>query len=150
MKIQSKRKKDYSEESDRIKCKICGKKFAHLGSHIWHKHKVLAKDYKSEFGLPYNFSLINKEVYRKKVEKFEERREEILKNFNTPKSVQHRFVKGMKVPKGQYRSERAVKNAIKNLEKMNNRKWEQCPVCRMKFKHLPSHLYNKHKLVQTI
>ena len=46
MKLPAKRKKDYTEEDDRIICRICGKKFSHLGSHLWHNHKVKKNTYK--------------------------------------------------------------------------------------------------------
>jgi hypothetical protein len=148
MKTKVKRVKDYTETDDRIKCKICGKEFAHLGSHIAHGHKITANEYKAEFGLPYNFSLINQTVHQKKSDKFQERREEILANFNTEKSKACRFKKGSKRPKDLYRSEKARKDCIENLNKMNNNKWEECPICKMKFLKLSSHLYNKHNLLK--
>lgn len=38
-----------------MKCKICGKKYKHLGSHVYHSHGVTAKEYKQHFCLDYNF-----------------------------------------------------------------------------------------------
>jgi len=53
-----------------LKCKICGNYFNHLGSHIWHKHKILAKDYKEIYGLDHKFALITKKLKQKKQRKF--------------------------------------------------------------------------------
>jgi hypothetical protein len=147
MKETTRRKQENTNQEDRITCKICGKNFAHLGSHIWHKHKILAKEYKEEFGLPYNFALISKTVYIKKSEAFQERKEEFLNNL-IKGGKKHRFFKGQVMPKNQYRSKTAIENSLKNLNTMNNNKWENCPVCNIKYKHLDSHLYNKHKLIR--
>lgn len=46
-------------EDNRIKCLICGKECEYLGSHIWHAHKIKAKEYKMKFGLDLNYSLIS-------------------------------------------------------------------------------------------
>lgn len=147
MKATTRRKKENINETGRIICKYCGKICSHLGSHLWHKHKVLAKDYKEEFGLPHNFSLISQVVYQKKAEKFQARKEEFLANL-IKGGTKSRFVKGQKMPKNQYRSQTAIENCLKNLKAINNNQWENCPVCNIKYKHLDSHLYNKHKLVR--
>jgi predicted transcriptional regulator len=150
MKIPNKRKEDYQEEDDRIICKICGGKFSHLGSHLWHKHRIKAKTYKETFGLPYNFSLISRTVYEKKSRAFQENREFFLENFRKA-GTKYQFKKGMKMPKSQYRSERQVRKTIANINKVNAKnKFEECPVCHQRFKSLASHLYNKHKLVQVL
>jgi len=145
MKREMPPRKRYRKDKDRIKCKICGKSFHHLGSHLWHKHKIRAKEYKARFGLPYNFALISPKVYRKKVRAFNEHREKYLKNLENSKNF--RFQKG-KVPKNRYRSAKEVEHYLSTCKKMNKRKLEQCPVCGMKFYHLDSHLYNKHKLIR--
>jgi len=128
MDLNTRRKKENNNQKDRLVCKYCGKKFSHLGSHLWHKHKVLARDYKEEFGLPYNFALISQEVYEKKRDKFQERKEDFVKNL-TIGGEKFRFKKGQKMPKNQYRSQYALDSAIKNLKKMNNHTWENCPAC---------------------
>jgi hypothetical protein len=128
-------------------CKVCGKKFNHLGSHLWHKHKILAKDYKEEFGLPHNFALISQAVFKKKSDAFYRRKDEFLANLKRG-GTKHRFFKGQTMPKNQYRSQTAIENNLKNLKKMHEFQWENCPVCNIKYKHLDSHLYNKHKLVR--
>ena len=129
---------------DKLKCKICGKEFQHLGSHIWHKHKITTREYKQRFGLPYNIALISEEIYDKKVKAFDEHREKYLSNIN--KDNGYRFEKGKT---GTRRiSELERKRIIERIEKVNKRKPEKCPVCNMVFDHLDSHLYNKHKLLR--
>ena len=64
----------------KLKCKMCGKSFHHLGSHIFHKHGITAREYKEEFELPFKMALISDQVYQKKKAAFEERREEYLEN----------------------------------------------------------------------
>lgn len=129
---------------DKLKCKICGKEFQHLGSHIWHKHKITARQYKEKFGLPYNIALISEKIYEKKVKAFDEHREKYLSNIN--KDNGYRFEKGKT---GTRRiSELERKRIIERIEKVNKRKPEKCPVCNMIFDHLDSHLYNKHKLLR--
>ena len=41
-------------------------------------------------------------------------------------------------------------NIIKRINKVNsqNKVFKNCPVCNIKYKHLESHLYNKHKLLR--
>lgn len=146
MKIPAKRKVDNNDEDDRLVCKICGGKFNHLGSHIWHKHKIKTIDYKKEFGLPLNFALISRKVLEKKQARFEENREYYLSNLTKGKDYQ--FKKGVSMPKCQYRSESSVMRAISNLEKMNKGRLEKCPVCGLFFNKLDSHLYNKHRLLR--
>lgn len=130
----------------KIKCLICGKSFNHLGSHIWHGHKILAKEYKEEFGLPYKMALISSEVKLKKQDAFELRRDEYLENLKKG-GTDHQFVKGQT---GQRRISKQERET--NLERIKNynaeRKPEPCPVCHMVFDHLDSHLANKHKLLR--
>jgi transcription elongation factor Elf1 len=146
MKINVRQKKENKNEDERIICKVCGKKFKHLGSHLWHGHRILAKDYKEAYGLPHNFALISLSVHTKKSERFNEHREEYLKNFEKG-GIKHRFVKGQKGAKNVYRSQMAIKMQLENIKKMNNKGWRNCPVCNIQYKHLESHLYNKHKLI---
>ena len=127
-----------------LTCKICHKQFNHLGSHIWHKHKMLAREYKKEFELPYKMSLITPEIKKKK------RIKTLLnptwkKNFSNSK--QYQFKKGKT---GLRRiSEHERKTNIKRINAVNKRKKKLtlCPVCKMKFNHIESHLYNAHKLL---
>jgi len=76
----------------KLKCLICGKRFNHLGSHIWHRHKITAREYKEEFGLPYKMALISTEVKLKKQDAFEKDREKYLVNIINNKKWQ--FKKG--------------------------------------------------------
>lgn len=128
-----------------LKCKICGKYFKHLGSHIWHKHKILAKEYKQEFGLNYNHPLITKEIQEKKKKKFWENPKGLE---NLKKGKKYQFKKGKKRFRGYISLEKRRQELI-NVTKINkSRKWERCPVCGMRFKNLASHLYSKHKLLR--
>lgn len=130
---------------DKLKCKICGKNFNHLGSHIWHKHKITAREYKQEFGLPYNISLISRQIYDKKVDAFNENRDKYLSNIL--KDNGFRFKKGKD---GSRRiSDLERKRFIERINEVNRKKKpEKCPVCNMVFNHLDSHLYNKHRLIR--
>ena len=129
-----------------LKCKICGKRFNHLGSHIWHKHKILAIEYKEEFELPYKWGLISEEIKQKKRLKANWRKT-WKKNFKNSKNYQFK--------KGQSRfpriSQTQRQEQIKRILSVNTRKkskLEQCPVCKMKFNHLESHLFNAHGLLK--
>jgi len=125
-------------------CQLCKKDFKHLGSHLWHGHKIKAREYKKEFGLDLKFPLIDDEVKLKKQIAFNEHREKYLKNLE--KGKEFRFKKG-KVPRKLYISKQSTDRYLKNIEKYHTENKEKCPVCGMKTKHLPSHLYNKHGLL---
>lgn len=127
----------------KIHCLYCGKDFAHLGSHLWHKHKVKARQYKEEFGLDYKFALISDEVRTKKQERFEERRDYYLKNLRKEGKKWY-FRKGRS--NRQRFSEQSMDRARQNLQWIEEHKSGECPVCKMKFEHLTSHLYNGHGL----
>jgi len=124
-------------------CRYCNKDFDHLGSHLWHGHKVKARDYKTEFGLDYNFPLISDKVKKKKQLRFEERREYYLKNLKDG-SKKWQFKKGKS--NRQRFSEQSMDRARTNLNWINENKSGTCPVCKMEFEHLTSHLYNAHGL----
>lgn len=130
----------------KLKCLICGKLFNHLGSHIWHKHKVLTREYKTEFGLPYKMTLITSEIKQKKQDAFEENRDVYVANLKKA-GKKYQFVKGRT---GQRRiSEHERKTTLERIENYNaNQRPEKCPVCNMIFEHLDSHLANKHKLLR--
>lgn len=129
-----------------LKCLLCGKKYKHLGSHIWHGHKITAREYKEEFGLPYKMALITEEIKEKKREKFYERADEYLENLKKSGN-KYQFKKGQT---GHRRiSEHERKIIIERINSVNKRKktLQPCPVCKMKFNHIESHLYNAHKLI---
>lgn len=128
-----------------LKCKICGKQWKHLGSHIWHKHQILAREYKEEYGLPYDMSLTTTEIQEKK-RIAEKENSTWKKNLLSPKALKNRFKKGRT---GQRRiSEHERKVIIERIKKVNkNRKANNCPVCNIIFKNTDSHLYNAHKLI---
>jgi len=131
----------------KLTCKICGKKYRHLGSHLWHGHGILAKDYKEKFGLPYQEALITENIYWKKKNHFEKHRRKYLNNFLKAGNV-HRFRKGDKFPRRISEAER--KRVLKRIldENKKRKKSVACVVCRIKYLHIESHLYNKHRLIK--
>ena len=129
----------------KLKCKICNKLYSHLGSHIFHAHGILAREYKQEFGLPYKMSLITNDIKKKKQDAFEEDREKYVKNL-LKSGKKYQFKKGRT---GQRRiSEHERKTIIARINDVNKkRKPGNCPVCRMGFKNVDSHLYQVHKFI---
>ena len=130
----------------KLKCKICGKSFHHLGSHIFHFHGITAREYKTEYELPFKMALISNEVYLKKKEAFEKDSEKYLKNLKKH-GKKYQFKKGHTGQRRISQHEREV-NLKRILEVNKKRKPEKCPVCRMIFDNLDSHLANKHKLLK--
>lgn len=132
----------------KITCLLCGRKWHHLGSHLWHGHHVLSRDYKEEFELPYNMALISEEVYEKKLEAFERDKEKYLRNLKKA-GRKYQYKKGHSGLRRISQHERQVMlKRILDVNKKIKGKLEPCPVCHMKFNHLPSHLANKHHLLQ--
>jgi hypothetical protein len=127
-----------------LKCKVCGKYYSHLGSHIWHGHKMLAIDYKEKFGLDHKFSLTTPEIQEKK--RIKALASPTFKE-NFKGSPKYYFKKGRTYKMG-YVSAQAKRRQLENLVKINKGRRGQCPVCHIIFDSLPSHLYNKHKLLQ--
>ena len=124
-----------------LQCLICYKWFDHLGSHIWHGHKILAEEYKMRFGLSIRPALISSEIKRKKQIAFEEDREKYLANIKE-KGRKYQFKKGHYAKT--YYSNESLEEAIANLERINTRQAEKCPFCNMKTKHKESHIFNAH------
>ena len=128
----------------KLKCKMCGKEFKHLGSHIWHAHKVLARDYKAEFGLPYNMALTTPEITEKQQASALEYKT-YERNFRQSKKFY--FKKGRDGHRRISKHEREILiERIKNVNK--TRKVERCPVCKMEFDNLSAHLFMKHNLLR--
>ena len=128
----------------KLKCNLCGKQFNHLGSHIWHAHKVLARDYKAEFGLPYNMALTTPEI-REKQQASSLEYKTYERNFKGSKKFY--FKKGKDGHRRISEHERKILiERIKNVNK--NMHAEKCPVCKMEFKNLASHLFMKHNLLR--
>ena len=48
-----------------LKCKVCVRIYRLLGSHLWHAHKIRARDYKMKYGLNINHPLITDEIRMK-------------------------------------------------------------------------------------
>ncbi len=128
----------------KLKCKICNKLFKHLGSHLWHKHKVLARDYKMEFGLDIKTCLTSDDIREKHREDSKKYRT-FDNNFKDSKKYQ--FKPGVRYS-GQYISHKQRKRILLNLATMNKKKKENCPVCNIVFSAVDSHLFNKHKLLR--
>lgn len=131
----------------KLTCLICKKECTHLGSHIWHKHKMLARDYKSKFSLPYSMGLISEQVRKKQHKANLKYRNKNRRNL-TAAGKKYRFKKGQT---GQRRiSEYERRQILKRILAVN---WahasyvKPCPVCRIKFKHVESHLYQVHQLI---
>ncbi len=128
----------------KLKCKICNKLFKHLGSHLWHKHKVLSKDYKMEFGLDINTALVTSDISDKQKE---HSRKWKTYEGNFKGSKKYQFKPGARY-KSQYISPITRKRMLINLVKMNKKKKEHCLVCNIIFSAVDSHLFNKHKLLR--
>ena len=139
-------KKTYKHHEAKLKCLICGKICDHLGSHCFHKHKMTAREYKTEFELPWKMSLISESVYQKKRDYFDEHRQKFLRIL-LKSGKKHRFKKGHHGL--QRTSEYEREEIIKRIKKVNSDriKYKSCPVCKIKFQHLESHLFNKHNLI---
>lgn len=155
MLMQKKRYDDRASipSKDKLQCAMCGKWYKHLGSHIAHGHKMLAKEYKEEYGLPYKMALISSEVHDKMSEAFwanpEEAQERINKNLQGEGSKERQFKKGQTGQRriSQHERETNLKRILSVNEKMKG-KLEPCPICKMQFNHLDSHLANKHKMLR--
>lgn len=139
-------KNSYSE-NDRTTCLICYNIFQHLGSHIYHKHKIRAVKYKTMFGLPHTLALISEEVEQKKKNRYSEHREKYLANLKTPNALEYRIKKGNNIKT--YYARREIERLTKRIKGYNEgRTWKNCPVCNIKYLHLESHLFNAHALIK--
>ena len=122
-------------------CLICGGEYSYLGSHVWHKHKITSKEYKELFGMPHNLKLISDGVRDKKIVAFNKDKEKYLKNLST----KTQFKKGYtRYGKGCYFSRLEREHLKDRLPDCAG----TCPICKTKFKHLNSHLFNKHGLLK--
>ena len=130
----------------KLKCLMCKRFYDHLGSHIFHFHGITAREYKTEYELPFKMALISNEVYLKKKEAFEKDSEKYLKNLKKH-GKKYQFKKGCTGQRRISQHERDV-NLKRILEVNKKRKPEKCPVCKMIFDNVDSHLANKHKLLK--
>lgn len=124
-------------------CRICEKRFNHLGSHIWHKHKITAREYKEQFGLNYNQPLISQEIHDKKSEHWQENKEKYVANFKN-NLVKYQFKKGT-VNRHRF-ADQDIERIVGQVEKINSKEWRLCPVCGVKYQRLDNHLLLKHNL----
>jgi len=132
---------------DSVVCKICNKEWDHLGSHL-KVHNITTREYKKKFGLPYRLSLTSQKVIDKK-RKAQKKWLKLHKVDFAKAGKKHRFKKGH-TNNGRHRSKKEIEQAIENIKKENTKrqKLRNCPVCNMQFRHLESHLYNKHGLLK--
>lgn len=132
--------KSYKETNDNIICKICLNEYKYLGSHIWHKHGITTRKYKSIYGLDYNLPLMNDQTMQKKRDAWQKHKNKYLKNLNKKNC----FKKGHN-----YRnrfSEQSINRYKNQLKIINNKEKQNCPVCNMKYQNVDSHLREKHQL----
>ena len=131
----------------KLTCKLCHQDYKHLGSHLWHRHGMLARAYKERFELPYQEALISEDIYHKEKKAFEKHRSANLKNIYEG-GKKNRFRKGHSGLRRISVSER--KRIIKRIVGENKKrgKFAGCPVCKIKYLHVESHLYNKHRLIK--
>jgi len=130
-----------------MKCKYCFKDYKHLGSHLWHRHQILAREYKEEFGLPYNYALINREIKEKKRIKFFANPKRSLENLRKD-GKKYQFKRRHNGHRRISEKERRI--IIARIKKVvrRHKNFVSCPVCKVKYRHLESHLYNKHRLTK--
>ncbi len=129
----------------RLKCLICGKMYRHLGSHLYHTHQMKAHDYKARFELPFSMPLVTDDIADKQRESAEKYKAHV--NF---KKIGRKF-QFKKGHTGQRRiSEHERRAIIERINEVNRRKKkvQQCPVCRIYFKHVESHMYRVHGLIK--
>jgi len=131
---------------DRLICEICKNDYLHLGSHIWHRHRIKANKYKEMFGLPHNTPLINEDIKKKKSNHWQKNKEKYLKNF-LPAGKKFAFKKGKTQIRGYISAQQKRKNCETIAKFNDNRKSEKCPVCHIIYDNLCSHLYNSHHLI---
>lgn len=133
--------KSYSEREETVKCRICSKNWEHLGSHIYHAHGLKAREYKIKFSLDYALPLISQKVRLKKQEHFKKHSKKYLSNL----TKNHLIKKGEKLR--DYHSEQSKKRYREfGFEYWVQKNTEVCPICKVKFKNLHSHLGEKHNL----
>jgi len=135
--------KIYKETKDNIICKICNKECKYLGIHIWHAHKIKARDYKKTYQLDYNFPLISLEVMNKKRIAFEENKDKYLLNLRGHKSIANRFKNGNK--NRSYFSKQSIERVTEIIK--NQDLSGICPYCGTKFENIHNHLRLKHNVM---
>lgn len=105
---------------------------------------MLARDYKAKFELPYRDALITDEIKEKKHRKAMKIK---IWEKNFVGAEKYQFKKGHSGYRRISREER--KRYLARIEEVNQRhqSFRPCPVCRIKYKHMESHLFNKHGLI---
>jgi len=87
----------------RTVCRLCGRRFKHLGSHLAQKHKITANDYKKDLGINLNISLCDDSVVEKQRQHALEHIDTIKETFEK-NGAKHRIKKGQKI-EGRYLSD---------------------------------------------
>jgi hypothetical protein len=106
---------------------------------------MLAREYKEEFGLPYKMSLITDEIKEKKRDASLHWMDTFKKNFKNSRKYQ--FKKGQTGQRRVSEHERMV--VLERINEVNKkRKPEPCPVCKIIFNNVDSHMALKHKLLR--
>ncbi len=123
-----------------LQCLICRKYYSHLGSHIYHAHGMFARDYKSRFGLDLKHALVTQEIHDKK-SKTANWQKTWEKNFVG--AEKYRFKKG-KPNRTYFSAESKDRNRRQSKELLAVR--QPCPVCRIIFNNVHTHLREKHNL----
>jgi len=103
-------------KDDLVQCKICGKYFRQVGSHIVQRHGMLAREYRKEFGFDVKKGQLSKdlkELYSKQV--FENGTVNNLKS-----GAKYRFKK-KQVGLGKYMRSEQTKKRLKVLHKFNKK-----------------------------
>lgn len=125
-------------------CQICGKECNHLGSHIFHKHKTTARQYKINFGLPIHLALTTEEISDK-------HRLGVLNSptfeTNFKGSKVYQFKRGNKQNENRYRSPYEMEKIKARIIKFNDQEPEKCPVCHVIKQNMKKHLLLKHGLI---
>jgi predicted transcriptional regulator len=127
---------------DTIICRICGNEYKHLGSHIWHCHRIKARQYKQHYNLDYNLPLISAEVKEKKQIAFAKDKEKYLANLNKDNC----FKKGN--VNRTYFSKQSINRFKEQLKELNNNDVTLiCPFCKYCYRNLNQHLIMNHNLI---
>lgn len=131
---------------DRTFCRECLTFYRHLGSHVAKAHKMTARAYKIRYGLDFKLSLISDEVLKKKQIAWHKDKEKYMKA-GMENIRAHMFKPGHN---GVRRLSTQTKNRLIAQSQDAAHQPGQCPIvrCEEHVANLPSHLYNKHRLIQ--
>jgi hypothetical protein len=98
----------------KIQCQICGKYYRQVGTHIYHRHHITAREYRKEYGFDVKRGQLSKDLWKIK-------KDYVFENgtiLNLKKGKINWFKKGQKGIGVYERSEQTL-NRLKNLHKFN-------------------------------